>query len=251
MNVQELAADAASEKPSVSVVLIVRDGARFIASAIESVLRGTMQPDEILVIDGQSQDDTVAIASAFPLVRVREQAMPGIAAAYNQGVQESSGDLIAFISHDDLWSEHKLELQLQFLRDHPAVWGCVGHIRHFLDAHSSIPAGFRQSLLDESVIGYVMESVIVRRGIFDRVGYMNQAFGPAGDTDWFSRARDAGCEIALLPDTVVLKRVHDTNTSISDGQLNNHLLRALRGSIARKRSTTQHASDHTAQSEPA
>ena len=114
--------------------------------------------------------------------------------------------------------------------------GCVGYIRHFLTEGAQIPPSFRASLLDEAVIGYVPEALLVRREIFARVGLMDETFAAAEDTEWFARARDAGCVIDVLPDTLLRKRVHGTNTSLAGARLNTHLLKALRGSIARKRS---------------
>ncbi|MEP6835377.1 MAG: glycosyltransferase [Gemmatimonas sp.] len=224
-------------EPTVSVVLVVRNGDAYIAEALRSVLSGPVVPNEVIVIDGQSADDTIAIASTFPNVTVHAQRSRGVAGAYNEGIQHASGMFIAFISHDDIWTENKLALQLTYLQQHPEAMGCVAHIQHFLAEGAEIPASFRASLLDESVVGYVPEALLVRREIFARVGLLDESYAAAEDTEWFARARDAGCMIGLLPETLLLKRVHGANTSLAGERLNKHLLMALRGSIARKRNT--------------
>jgi glycosyltransferase involved in cell wall biosynthesis len=223
---------------AVSVILVVRNGAAFIESAIASVESGSVTPAEILVIDGHSTDDTVAIATRHASVCVHTQHSIGIAGAYNEGIRRASNELIAFISHDDRWAVDKLETQLAFLHDHPEAWGCVGHVQHFLDPDARPPAGFRVRLLEQSVPGFVMESLIARRALFNRVGMFDESIPSAHDTDWFARVRDAGLPIGLVPGTVLQKRVHGRNTSLHDQALNAQLLRAMHSSIRRKRATT-------------
>ena len=78
-----------AEGPSgaaVSVILVVRNGARFMGEALNSVFLSARKPVEVLVIDGGSTDRTVEIARGFPLTRVVAQEGRGIACAYNQGI---------------------------------------------------------------------------------------------------------------------------------------------------------------------
>src|SRR4051812_31179197 len=105
--------------PSVSVIIAVKNGERFLRDCLESVLAQTFQPVEIIVIDGHSTDSTPAIARSFPQVRYLLQSAPGLSAAYNQGIQGASGELIAFISHDDLWTPDKLAIQVNWMAARP------------------------------------------------------------------------------------------------------------------------------------
>jgi glycosyltransferase involved in cell wall biosynthesis len=223
---------------SVSVVLIVRNGERFIAEALESVCRQTVKPVEILVVDGQSTDKTVEIARGFPTVTIVPQASRGLANAYNEGIAAAQGRLLAFISHDDQWLPEKLERQVAFMAANPDTLLTVTHVRHVLHAGASAPEGFRTELLDRAVPGFIMETLVARREVFDRVGLFDPAFPVSEDTDWFARAKDAGVALAVLPESLVIKRVHDTNASLSNLQINALLLRALRRSVERKRAAS-------------
>ena len=232
---------SATERPrspggdGVGVILIVRNGERFVREALESVLAQTRRPEEILVIDGHSEDDTVAIAGGYPGVTVVEQSGMGIANAYNQGISQSRCDLLAFISHDDRWMPNKLELQLAALASQPDALLSFTHVQHVLADGASPPAGFRTTLLDGPVPGFIMETLVARRAVFDTVGLFDPSFAVGEDTDWFARARDAHVPTVVLPETLVVKRVHDSNSSLSHSGLNDLLLKALRQSIARKR----------------
>ncbi len=219
----------------VSVVLIARNGAEYIGAAIDSVLRSRQPPLEILVIDGGSTDDTRQIAARAPRVRVIAQQSRGIPGAYNEGIAAARGDLIAFISHDDLWEPGKLDVPAAVMRQRPELDLTVTLVQHFLAAGATVPAGFRPQLLEQAVPGMIMEALMVRPRAFDKVGRFDPAFTAGEDTDWFARVRDAALPMAVIPQVLVRKRVHATNFSINAPKLNAHLLRALRGSIARKR----------------
>jgi len=105
--------------PLVSVIMIVKNGERFLAQALDSVVAQTYRPLEIIVVDGQSCDRTAEIARSYPLVRYLLQETLGVANAYNQGVAAARGELIAFLSHDDVWAPEKIAKQAQYLLEHP------------------------------------------------------------------------------------------------------------------------------------
>jgi glycosyltransferase involved in cell wall biosynthesis len=225
---------SASLHATVSVVLIVRNGEGMIGEALASVLRSETKPLEILVIDGHSTDRTADVAGNFPLVRVIPQAERGIANAYNQGIAAARSDIVAFISHDDMWTDGKLDCQLSVMQADPDLLFTVGMVEHFLDSDTP-PAGFRRELLDGPHPGYIMETLMARKAAFEIVGLFDPKFAVGEDTDWFARARDIGAASALLPQTLVRKRVHSANSSLNERNINGLLLRALRNSLERKK----------------
>jgi glycosyltransferase involved in cell wall biosynthesis len=232
---------AASEGPrgdaAVSVILIVRNGERFIGEAIESVRAQTLAAHEVLVIDGHSEDRTVEVAQRYPQVTVIPQTGTGIARAYNQGISLSSCRLVAFVSHDDRWMPDKLERQVAALSARPDALLSFTHVQHVLADGAIAPPGLRPELLEKPVPGFIMETLMARRDVFDRIGLFDPSFAVGEDTDWFARARDAQVPTVVLPETLVIKRVHDTNASLNHAGVNHLLLKALRQSIARKRAT--------------
>jgi hypothetical protein len=129
----------------------------------------------------------------------------------------------------------KLEKQAAFLAENPAVQICVSHVRHVLEGPAA-PPGFRRELLDRPVPGLIMEALVARREVFGQVGLFDPAFSVSNDTDWFARARDHWLAIAVLPETLVTKRVHGTNTTLNPEGFSQQLLDVVRASVARKRS---------------
>lgn len=213
--------------------MAVRNGELYLADALESIFQSARRPLEILVIDGGSTDRTAQIAAGTPLTRVIAQQARGIADAWNLGIAEARGEAIAFLSHDDLWADGKLDLQLARMEADPSLMLTVGMVRHELIGGP--PPGFRLDLLGRDVPGYIMETLIARRETFDIIGGFDTALATAEDVDWFARVRDAGLNCALLPERLLTKRVHGGNASLRDERGSQHLLRALHGAVRRKR----------------
>jgi len=226
---------------SVSVIVIARNAARFIAQALASIALSQAKPLEILVVDGGSTDDTVAIASCVPDVTIVRQASTGIANAYNEGVARARGEVLAFLSSDDIWLPGKLDRHLSALAENRELLLSVSLVEHFLEPGSTLPAGFRTELFHQVRPGFLMEALVARKRAFDIVGAFDPQFATAEDTDWYARAIDAGLQIEVIRKVLVRKRIHSTNASLMDADGDRNRLRALHASLARKR-----ASDSTA-----
>jgi glycosyltransferase involved in cell wall biosynthesis len=227
--------DGGSNKATISVVAVVKDGARFIADALSSVGLSQIQPIEILVVDGGSTDGTLEIVRRVPKVRVIHQASRGIANAYNEAIKEARGEILAFISADDVWLPGKLDRHMEAFSRDPELLASVSLVEHFLEEGCAIPNGFRTTLLERPRPGLLMEALVVKRQLFDSVGGFDPSFSTGEDTDWFARARDEGIKFAVIPEVLVRKRVHDANASLNDPENKTNILRAVRASIARKR----------------
>ncbi len=224
-----------NERPLVSVIIAVRNGERFLAQAIESVLAQTYRPIEIIVIDGHSTDRTPEIAKSYDQARHVLQQNSGIADGYNLGVDEARGPLIAFISHDDLWEPGKLTCQVKHMMQHPDLDYTVTKVSFFLEPGHAIPPGFKKELLDAPQVGRIMETLLVRKTLFDRIGRFNPDLPVAEDVDWYARAKDNDIPMAIIPEVLVRKRIHDTNASSNAALNNRQLLTVLRNSIRRQK----------------
>ncbi|HWB13963.1 MAG TPA: glycosyltransferase family A protein [Pirellulales bacterium] len=104
----------AERRPAtVSVVIPAFNAGRYLGDTLRSVLNQTYQPDEVLVIDDGSMDDTAEIGEKVGKpVRVVRQANTGECGARNRGIEEAVGRWIAFLDADDVWEPTKLERQM-------------------------------------------------------------------------------------------------------------------------------------------
>jgi glycosyltransferase involved in cell wall biosynthesis len=106
----------------VSVVVPTFNAARFIGTTLDSLLKQTHRPLEIIVVDDESTDDTCEIVRAYGNdVRLISQANGGVCRARNRGAAEAHGSYICFCDHDDYWYPEKLQLQLSAFADDPGL----------------------------------------------------------------------------------------------------------------------------------
>lgn len=230
--------------PLVSVIMIVRNGERFLAEALRSVVAQDYRPLEIIVVDGKSVDQTAQIAQSFAEVRYLYQETLGVANAYNQGVKAARGEFIAFLAHDDLWAPSKLSKQVQYLLEHPEIAYTIVKAKFFLEPGCAFPPGMHKDLLDSERAIRMMEALLLRKQVFDQVGYFDPAFSPADDMDWLARVQDARIPMGLVPEVLLFKRIHDANTSINSPENTQRVLAALRHSVNRKRLLEQTRDQH-------
>jgi glycosyltransferase involved in cell wall biosynthesis len=94
----------------ISVVVPAYNAARFLPRCIQSVRAQTLKPDEIIVIDDGSTDNTSAVAAGLG-AKVITLANGGVAAARNTGIRNASGEWVALLDADDMWYPEKLERQ--------------------------------------------------------------------------------------------------------------------------------------------
>ncbi len=226
-----------SHNPLVSIILPTRNGERFLDQALDCVFRQDHSPYELLVIDDHSTDRSVEIAGKRPGVRFLPNPGRGVGCAWNAGIRAASGPLIAFFAQDDLWPPDKLSRQVACLSEQPDADYCVTCSHTFLEPGDSPPAGCRTERLGRDDFALLMEALMVRRPVFDRIGGFDEALTSGQDLDWFSRASDAGLVMARLNEVLLRRRIHSANSTFDprmarEGNLN--LLKIARASILRK-----------------
>lgn len=220
------------EASSISVIIAVRNGERYLSRALRSVAAQDLPPQEILVVDGASTDRTRQIAESAG-VRVITQTGKGIADAYNCGIASSTGDLVAFLSCDDEWTPDKLRVQSEYMNANPGLLYTLALAQSRLEEGQTPPAGFRMELLEREHSG-AMETLMARREVFEKVGPFDTRFQTAEDLDWFARANDLNIPMARIPHLLLIKYVHDANLSLTTPTNNKSILSLLRKSIHRK-----------------
>jgi glycosyltransferase involved in cell wall biosynthesis len=221
--------------PEVSVVMGTRNAARYLDEALASILEGTFDDLEIVVVDCASEDGSAEIARRRG-ARVIEQEGTGLFAGWNQGVEAASGELIAFLDSDDRWVPEKLESQVARLRERPDLDYVIGRARHFLEPGFPPPPGMRPEILDQTLPAPMPGTLLARRRVFDLIGPFRTEYEIASDVDWFARLKDADLRHEVVPEAVVHKRLHDSNLShFQADSMNAEIVELLRESIRRKR----------------
>jgi GT2 family glycosyltransferase len=109
--------------PLISVVIPTFNRREKVVKAIDSVLLQSYQEIEILVIDDESHDESLAFLTqrykCNNKVQIISQKHQGVSNARNLGIAKAKGEWIAFLDSDDLWKADKLALQIHHLNKYP------------------------------------------------------------------------------------------------------------------------------------
>jgi glycosyltransferase involved in cell wall biosynthesis len=192
----------------------VHNGERFLRAAIESILQQTLDRIELIVIDDGSSDGSPGILAGVedPRVRTIRREHAGLAAALNTGIREARADLVARMDCDDESEPRRLERQLEYLRDHPAV-GLLGTAGTLVD-EADVEVGEWRPPGDDASIRRTMirrnqfmhPSVMLRKSVFEAVGGYREDMPRAQDYDLWLRML-AHTRGANLPEPLLRRRL--------------------------------------------
>lgn len=217
---------------SLSVVVPVFNGEAFIAEAVGSVRGQGHAPTEILVVDDGSTDRTAEVVRSLAGDDLRYiwQENAGPSAARNRGIRMSRGEVIGFIDADDLWPPSKLAEQLPHLAPGSGADVVLGLMRCF----RQVPLGEGREFSDD-LFCFVMGCGLYRRGVFDRVGLLDESMRLGEDSDWFNRIREAGVPIKVLETAGILYRRHEGGVTRDIRRARRGFVQAVHRSLARRR----------------
>jgi hypothetical protein len=204
--------------PAVSVLMPVRNGERFVAEAVESVLAQTFADLELVVVDDGSTDSTPRIleriASRDPRLAVHRRD-PGrsVSEVLNFAADLARAPLLARLDADDLALPGRLQVQTDFLAAHPEIV-LLGGQALLIDGSGRTFGKAEYPLRDEQLQAalltgnpFVHSTVTMRREAFEAVGGYRLNFDHAEDLDLWLRLAE-GRRIANVPDLVAAYRLH-------------------------------------------
>lgn len=106
-------------KDLVSIIMPSYNTAKYISESINSVINQTYQKWELIIVDDCSTDNTDEIIEKFlkdeRIKYFKNEKNSGAAISRNKALREAKGKWIAFLDSDDLWTEDKLEKQINFM----------------------------------------------------------------------------------------------------------------------------------------
>lgn len=207
-----------------SVYIPCYNAEKYLDKSIRSLLDQTRPPDEILIIDDGSTDQSVEIASRFPVKVVRHDRNKGLAAARNTAFRNASHELVGAIDADVYPDKDWLE-QLLVHFDDPCVVGTGGRL---LEAFRETPADAWRALqlcqdLGEERIVIEGDSrkclggfgTILRKSAVQEIGGYNESYRTNyEDVDLNGRLVRAGHRLIFEPRAVAYHQRRDTIPSV-------------------------------------
>jgi hypothetical protein len=215
-----------------SVLIDTYNHERFIEQAIVSVLEQDFPASEreIIVVDDGSTDKTTEIVKKFaPRVRLLRKENGGQASAFNAGIPECKGEIIAFLDGDDWWAPGKLKTVTEALDQDKSI-GLVGHgitevhpdgrrheelLRETPRFRIDSEEGARAFRLRKSFLG--TSRMTFRRELLRQIGKVPEALRIEADEYLFTIGGFLS-DVLILRESFTFYRLHDKNAfQIADG----------------------------------
>lgn len=196
---------------SVSVIITTYNRKNYIRRAIRSVTGQSYPADEIVVVDDGSTDGTdEVVQNQFPRIRYLRQENHGISSARNLGIEQSSGNWIAFLDVDDEWLPQKLERQVSVLKANceyrichtNEIWIRRGRRVNPKKIHQKFGGDIFEKCLPLCIIS--PSSVIIHRELFHRFGLFDTNLPACEDYDMWLRIC-AFLPVLYLDEPLILK----------------------------------------------
>lgn len=114
----------------VSIITPTYNCGKFINETIKSVLNQTYKNWEMIIVDDCSTDDTEKVVLKFDDERIKYYKLKtnsGAAVARTTAMQLAKGSYMAFLDSDDIWTEDKLEKQLNFMKKNNYAFSCTSY----------------------------------------------------------------------------------------------------------------------------
>lgn len=223
----------------ITIVMASLNSEKYLTEALTSISQQTFQDYEILLVDGGSTDYTLEIAYNFPKLRVIPQVSNGLFGAWNEGVLASQSQWIAFLDSDDYWSSNCLQEHLDQLHLDHYLLCSFGKVKFFLDSEMpSPPKHFKPSLLIGDHDAYMPGCFLGKRSLFATLGLFDETLSITSDIAWFAMLKQSTDKIATLDQTVLCKRVHSANLSLTAAKVDSYqseLLTLLHRSISSRK----------------
>ncbi|MDD5643412.1 MAG: glycosyltransferase, partial [Syntrophales bacterium] len=242
------------ETPQISVLMPVNHAGPYLESAIHSVLQQTYANFEFIIINDDPDPEIAGILNKFDDCRLRVIANPeslGLTKSLNIGINAARGPFIAIMEAQDLSLPHRLELQRQFLEDHPD-YALVGSSYYRIDENNRLRAlvpvltgdeDLRAGLREENRFGH--GSVMMRQEAVVQLQGYDERFKYAQDYDLWLRLAEH-YKIANLEEPLYCWR--DLEPSLSPARIREQEYFAR---LARKRAADREKSQEGAAPEPA
>ena len=192
----------------ISVVIPTRNRAPLLKRVLDSLLADDYPHKEIIVCDGASTDGTVDLLKSYgDRIRWISERDKGEYDARNKGLQLVTGEIIRYLSDDDVPLPGSFAYARQYFLDHPKTDILFGQSMQFyirVDGEKTIydarPRTADSIKLGNFVCGYApninSETAFFHRRVIDRIGLFDLSFR-AADYEYWARAAKAGLQMAI------------------------------------------------------
>jgi len=229
----------------VSIIIPTYNYGKYLTETLQSVKNQSFRDWECIVIDDGSTDNTKEIVDIFISEDSRYkyiyQANKGVSSARNIGIKAASGDFIQFLDGDDLLQIDKIKSQIDAFEKYPLVDIVYNEVRFFDDENiehlktsltgkkqddwmPKVSANGKEVVALFSKINFIVTNApLLKKSVFEKVGYFNETMKALEDWDFWMRCALANCYFHFneTENAFALVRVHQGSISTITKLMNN------------------------------
>lgn len=202
-------------KPLISVLIVVYNGAKYLEDALRSVLNQTYKNIELIVIDGNSTDGTQGILKKYnnQIDYWISEPDSGQSSAFNKGFSLCNGGLLTWLNSDELYIPDAIEKVVNtYNKNERYSWFTAGVV--FTDKELNIikmrkGEGGGRLLKNLGVLNVYGSSTFFTKDLFYRAGGMNEDLHFTMDTDLWWRFSNMGESFCRVKNYLCLYRLHE------------------------------------------
>lgn len=214
--------------PTISVLMSVYNGERFLRKAVESILAQTFEDFEFIIINDGSSDGSSDIleeyASKDPRIILEEQENKGLIFSLNKGIDMARAPLIARMDADDIALPNRFQIQKDHMDQHPdivALGGAIELIDENDNTFGKVQYPSQNSDMDDYIYNrgspLAHPAVMMRTETVKSLGGYRDAYKHAEDYDLWLRMHKVG-KIDNLQTTILKYREHTQKVSVQNAQ---------------------------------
>lgn len=208
----------------ISIITATFNSSTTLPDTLECVASQTYQPVEHLIIDGGSNDESVAIAKKFPHVsRIVSEKDKGIYDAMNKGIALATGDVIGILNSDDVYTDPDVLANIMALFRDETVDACYADLQYVrADNLNKVTRTWRSGACSRYSFywGWMPPhpTFFVRRSVYERIGNFNIELKSAADYELMLRAFiKYKLRVSYLPRIIVKMRTGgESNASLKN-----------------------------------
>lgn len=193
----------------ISVITVCYNSVDTIEQTIQSVVSQNYSELEYIIIDGGSEDGTLAVIEKYReyISLLISEPDHGIYDAMNKGLEKCTGDIVAFLNSDDWYEKDTLKKVNRYFMDTQTDMVSGNIYLYVNEKAQKMKLGRREKEDVFFRIIYPHPALFVRHSLFKKMGGYDTSYTIAADTAWVINACVAGARILCVEDCFTYFRV--------------------------------------------
>lgn len=196
----------------ISIITVCYNSAATIGDTIHSVLAQSYPDIEYIVVDGASSDDTVALVTLHPEIKLISEPDEGIYDAMNKGIEAATGDWIGILNADDFYADDHVIADVVKTIENSSAEGCYADLDYVDEQNTERimrkwvsgeykPGSFRSGWMPPH------PTFFVKKEVFARMGNYVTTFSISADYELMLRfIHKHEIKLCYLPRTIIKMR---------------------------------------------